>query len=242
MVPRHPSSFVEGSRCSRLAEPGTGWVEVALAPCLGQRGGMEDAELLPLRVDGSLEAKGVFVSSETGGGEGETEDLNGLLHHVSNCERGFEGAQPVLLGEGVVAPVHGAVGEVVIAGDHGRDVFGFPRRGMELQCQRFRALEVPGCHKQLADAGERAAEECLMTETASEFDVLLEHLTRPRLLSARVQSPAQRVAGCRQLRFVPERAPELDRTLVSTQHVPLVVIDQSEGGQRPGRQRTVLHG
>ena len=45
------------------------------------------AELLPLRADGSLEAKGVFFSSEAGGGEGETEDLNGLLHHVSNYER-----------------------------------------------------------------------------------------------------------------------------------------------------------
>src|SRR5207249_6221086 len=63
LVPRHRSSFVEGSRGSRLAEPGTGWVEVALAPGLGQRGGMGYAELLPLRVDGSLEAKGVFVSS-----------------------------------------------------------------------------------------------------------------------------------------------------------------------------------
>src|SRR5256885_10288842 len=127
LVPRHRSSFVEGSRGSRLAEPGTGWVEVALAPCLGQRGGMGYAKLLPLRVDGSLEAKGVFVSSEAGGGEGETEDLNGLLHHVSNYERGSQGAQPVLLGKGVVPPEHGAVGEVVIAGDHARDVFALPR-------------------------------------------------------------------------------------------------------------------
>src|SRR5439155_17373936 len=127
LVPRHRSSFVEGGVGSRLAEPGTGWVEVALAPCLGQRGGMGYAELLPLRVDGSLEAKGVFVSSEAGGGEGETEDLNGLLHQVSNCERGSEGAQPVLLGEGVVPPVDGVGGEGGIGGGHARDVFGRPR-------------------------------------------------------------------------------------------------------------------
>src|SRR6266480_2923938 len=127
LVPRHRSSFVEDLVGPRLAEPGTGWAEVALAPCLGQRGGMRYAELLPLRVDGSLAAKGVFVSSEAGGGEGETEDLNGLLHHVSNYERGSQGAQPVLLGKGVVPPEHGAVGEVVIAGDHARDVFALPR-------------------------------------------------------------------------------------------------------------------
>src|SRR5216117_3757055 len=113
---------------------------------------------------------------------------------------------------------------------------------MELQCQRFRALELPGRHEQLAYAGERAIDECVVTETARELEVLLEQLKRPRLLSAHVPSPAQRVAGYRQLRFVPESAPELDRTLVSTQHVRLVDVDRSEGGQRPGRQRTVLCG
>ena len=85
------------------------------------------SELLPLRVDRSLEAKGVVVSSEACGGEGETEDLNGLLRDVSNDKRGSEGAQPVLLGEGVVPTEHGAVGEVVIGGDHARDVFALPR-------------------------------------------------------------------------------------------------------------------
>jgi hypothetical protein len=35
LVPRHGSSFVEGSAGSRLAEPGAGWNEVALAPRLG---------------------------------------------------------------------------------------------------------------------------------------------------------------------------------------------------------------
>ena len=60
------------------------------------------SELLPPRVDRSLEAQGVVVSSEACGGEGETEDLNGLLRDVSNDKRGSEGAQPVLLGEGVV--------------------------------------------------------------------------------------------------------------------------------------------
>jgi len=73
------------------------------------------SELLPLRVDRSLEAKGVVVSSEACGGEGKTEDLNGLLRKVSNDERGFERAQPVLLGEDVVPTEHGAVREVVIA-------------------------------------------------------------------------------------------------------------------------------
>src|SRR6266511_1626419 len=113
---------------------------------------------------------------------------------------------------------------------------------MELQCQRFRALELPGCHEQLACAGERAVEECLVTETARELEVLLEQLKRPRLLSAHVQSPAQRVAGYRQLRFVAASAPSLDRMLVSTQNVRLVDVDRSKGGQRPGRERTILYG
>jgi hypothetical protein len=59
---------------------------------------MGNAELLPFRVDGSFETECVFVSSKPGGGKGETEDLDGLLHHVSNSERGFERPQPVLLG------------------------------------------------------------------------------------------------------------------------------------------------
>src|SRR6266516_6168951 len=113
---------------------------------------------------------------------------------------------------------------------------------MELNCQRFCTLELAGCHEQLAYAGERAVEECLLTETARELEVLLEQLKRPRLLCAHVQSPAQRVAGCRQLRFVPEGAPEHDRMLVSTHHVRLVDVDQPEGGQRPGRERPVLYG
>src|SRR6058998_2851495 len=113
---------------------------------------------------------------------------------------------------------------------------------MELQCQRFRALELPGRHEQLAYAGERAVEECVVTETARELEVLLEQLKRPRLLSAHVQSPAQRVAGYRQVRLVPEGAPELDRMLVSTQRVRLVNVDRSKGGQRAGRERTVLYG
>src|SRR5437899_1267380 len=47
LVPRHRSSFVEGSAGSLFAEPGTGWAEVALAPGLGERWGMGHAELLP---------------------------------------------------------------------------------------------------------------------------------------------------------------------------------------------------
>jgi hypothetical protein len=198
-------------------------------------------ELRPFRVDGSLEVKGVFVSSEPRGGEGETEDLNCLLHHVSNCERGFEAAQPVLLGDGVVPPVHGAVGEVVIARDHERDVFAVARRGMELKCERFRTLELPGCHEQLAYAGDRAVDECIVTEPTRELEILFEQLKRLRLLSAHVQSPAQAVAGCRQLRLVPEGVPELDRVLVSTQRVR-VVVDRSERGQRASRARAILYG
>ena len=247
LVPRHRSSFVEGSAGSRLAEPGTGCAEVALAPGLEEREeGEGSAELLPFRVDGSLEAEGVFVSSEAGGGQGETEDLDGLLHHVFACERGFEGAQPVLLGEGVVPPVHGAVGEVVIRRAHVHDVFAVAHRGMELQCQRFRALELPGYDEHLANAGERAADECVVTETARELEVLLEQLERPRLLSPPcVQSPAQLVAGCRQLRLVPDGVPELDRLLESTQRgrePPSRRVDRPKVGQRPGRERSVLHG
>src|SRR4051812_20666654 len=72
LVPRHRSSFVEASAGSRLAEPGTGCAEVALAPGREGREEGEGSELLPFRLDGSLEAKCVFVSSEAGGGEGET--------------------------------------------------------------------------------------------------------------------------------------------------------------------------
>src|SRR6266511_4419750 len=174
LVPRHRSSFVEGSAGSRLPEPDTGCAEVALAPGLEEREGRGGyAELVPFRVDGSLEAKRFFVSSEAGGGEGETEDLDGLLHHVSNREHRFEGAQPVLLGEVVVPPVHGAVGEVVIRRAHAPDVFAVARRGMELPCQWFCALELPGCHEQLAHTGERAADERLMAEMTGELEVLL---------------------------------------------------------------------
>src|SRR3954447_21933584 len=119
LVPRHRSTFVEDSAGSRLAEPGTGCAEVALAPSPEEREeGEGSAELLVFRVDSSLEADSVLVSSEAGGGERETEDLYRLLHHVFTCERGFEGAQPVPLGEGVVPPVHGAVSEVVIPRAH----------------------------------------------------------------------------------------------------------------------------
>ena len=87
-----------------------------------------------LRLDNSFEAHRVLVSSEAGGGHGETEDLGDLARHGSRREGGFEGAQAVLLGEGVIPPVHGAVGEEVIV--------------MELLCQRLRALELRGCHEQ----------------------------------------------------------------------------------------------
>src|SRR5438045_3350753 len=83
LVPRHRSSFVEDSAGSRLAEPGTGCAKVALAPGPEEREeGEGSAELLVVRVDGSLEADRFFVSSEAGGGEGETQDLYRLLHHV----------------------------------------------------------------------------------------------------------------------------------------------------------------
>src|SRR5215204_3102893 len=123
LVPRHGSSFVEGGAGSRLAEPGAGCAEVALAPGRVEReDGEGSAELLVFRVDGSLEVERVFVSSEASGGQGETVDLDRLLHHVFACERGFESAQPVLLGEGVVPPVHCAVGEEVIRRAHVHDI------------------------------------------------------------------------------------------------------------------------
>ena len=117
---------------------------------------------------------------------------------------------------------------------------------MELQCQRFRALELPGYHEHLANAGERAADERVVPETARVLEVLLEQLERPRLvLSSLVQSPAKLVAGCRQLRLVPDRVPELDRLLESTQRgrePSSRRVDRPEVGQRPGRERSVLRG
>ena len=69
---------------------------------------------------------------------------------------------------------------------------------MELQCQRFRALELPGHHEHLAHAGERAADECLVPETARVLEVLLEQLKRLQfVLSSPVQGPGKLVAGCR---------------------------------------------
>ena len=72
-MPRQPTAVTRGH-----AEPGTGRGEVALAPDPGQRRSVRYAELAPFRVNGSLEAKRVVVSSEPGGREGETEDLDGF--------------------------------------------------------------------------------------------------------------------------------------------------------------------
>src|SRR6266498_5944141 len=111
---------------------------------------------------------------------------------------------------------------------------------MELQCQRFHALELPGYDEHLAHAGERAADECVVTETARQLEVLLEQLERPRLLPCLVQSPAELVARCRQLRLIPGGAPERDRLLESTQRVrepPSRRVDRPKVGQGPGRER-----
>src|SRR5438034_8332490 len=203
---------------------------------------MGDAELLPFRVDGSLETECVFVSSEPGGGERDAEDLDGLLHHVCDCEHGFECAQTVLLGKGVIAAVHGAVTEVVVCRAHIRDVFAVACRGVELQSQWFCALELPGCYEQLANAGERAVDECSVTATARELEVLLEQLERSRLFCAHVETPAQRVTRHRELCLVAGGGRELNRVLVSTEDVRFVDVERSEGGQRPGCARSVLCG
>ena len=91
-------------------------------------------------------------------------------------ERDFEGVQAVLLGEDVVPPVHGAVGEVVIRRAHVDDVFAVPHRHLELQCQRFRAFELLGHDEHLARAGKRAADERVVPETARVLEVLPEQL------------------------------------------------------------------
>src|SRR5438093_7459458 len=109
LIPRHRASFGEGGVRSLLPESRAGRAEVALAPRLRQRRGMGYAQLPPLCLDGSLEAKRVLVSSEAGCGEGETEDLDRLLHHVSEWEHCLMGAKSVLLGEVVVPLVYGAV-------------------------------------------------------------------------------------------------------------------------------------
>ena len=118
------------------------------------------------------------------------------------------------------------------------DVFAVAHRRMELQCQRFRALELPGHHEHLAHAGERAADERVVPETARVLEVLLEQLERPRLvLSSLVQGPAKLVAGCRQLRLVPDRVPELGRPLESTQRGRRLVLASrrsARGRSAPG--------
>ena len=211
-----------------------------------ERGSEEgSAELLPFRVDGSLEAERVFVSSEAGGGQGEAEDLDGLLHHVFACERGFEGAQPVLLGKGVVPPVHGAVGEVVIRRAHVHDVFAVARRGMELQCQRFRALELAGYDEHLANAGERAVDECVVTETARELEVLLEQLECARLLrrAYRAQPSSSRAASNSvSSPTVCQSSIACSSRLSARLRTARVRVDRPEVGQRAGRERSVLHG
>src|SRR5690348_5979921 len=186
---------------------------------------MGDAELLTFRVNSSLEAQRVFVASEPGGGEGEAEDLDGLLHHVSDCEHGFEGAQTVLLGKGVIAAVHGAVTEVVVCRAHIRNVFAVARRGVQLQSQWFCALELPGCYEQLANPGERAVDESSVSAKARELEVLLEHRECARLFCAHVETPAQRVTCHRKLCVVAGGGQELDRVLVSTEDVCFVDVD-----------------
>jgi hypothetical protein len=130
----------------------------------------------------------------------------------------------------------------VVRRDHAPDVFAVARRGMEFQRQRFRAFELTCCHEQLANAGERAVDECVVTEAARELEVLLEQLKRPRLLSGHVKSPAKRVAGHCKLCLVFGSGPELDRLLVSAQRLRLVDVDRSKGGQRPSGARSVLCG
>ena len=148
----------------------------------------------------------------------------------------------MLLREGVVPPVHRAIGEVVIPRAHEHDVFAVAHRGMELDCQRFRARELPSDDEHLANAGDRAADERVVPETPRVLEVLLEQVNRPRLLPSFVQSPAQLVAGRRRLRLVPGDLPERDRPLESTQRgrePPSRRVDRPKVGQRSGRERAV---
>ena len=87
-----------------------------------------------------------------------------------------------------------------------------------------------------------AGDEGVVPETARVLEVLLEQVNRPRLPSSLVQSPAQLVAGCRQLRLVPGDLPERDRPLESTQRgrePPSRRVDRPKVGQRSGRERAV---
>ncbi len=114
LVPAHLSTLFEEGGRSRLAESGAGAAEVALAPGLDDPRASCDAELFPSRVDSSLEAKGVLVSSEGRQGHGEPEHLKGLADYVSFPDRELEVAGVVSRGKRVVPPVHGTVGEVMI--------------------------------------------------------------------------------------------------------------------------------
>ena len=122
-----------------------GSAEVALAPGLDDPRANPDPELFPSRVDGSLEAKSVFVSSEACQGHGEPEHFKGLADYISVPDPELEVAGVVSGGKHVVLPVHGTVGEVMIV--------------LELFGQRLRSLELPGCQQELANTGEGRGDE-----------------------------------------------------------------------------------
>jgi hypothetical protein len=71
LVPSHLSTLFEVDGRSRLAEPGMGSTEVALAAGLDDPRASSDAEFFPGRLDSSLEAKSILVSSEARQGHGE---------------------------------------------------------------------------------------------------------------------------------------------------------------------------
>ena len=131
------------------------------------------AELFQLRVDGPIEPNRVFVASEAGRDAGETHDLDRLLPYDPGLDRAGKGAEAVPLGERVVAPVHGAVGEIVVARNKRRDVPGAAGQAVQLQCQGLGELELAGRQVKLAYPCKRAAGQSLMPEPASELEGLI---------------------------------------------------------------------
>ena len=102
LVPRHRSSFVEGSAGSRLAEPGAGCAEVALAPGSHRTGGGRGTAPSSSYFASTAPSRRSASSSRPRPAAVKARPRISMACCITFPlrERGFEGAQPVLARRG----------------------------------------------------------------------------------------------------------------------------------------------
>jgi hypothetical protein len=108
----------------------------------------------------------------------------GAMARVVKAEREDSGTRILAVhrqgARGSIVPIRRReTSAIVVSRAHVYDVFAAAHCGAELQCQRFRALKLPGHHEHLARAGERAADERDVPKTAPVLEVLLEQARAP---------------------------------------------------------------